>query len=419
MRQLLAGENFPKSLLRMGRLFAGLWNDCSDIPGGYRLARLYMRLYRNRRDHGRSRGCRPTLLLLLPVCLLLAGENFPQSPLRFGRLLAGLRNDSSNIPGSYRPARLCMRLYRNRRGRGRRLGRRPAVLLLLPVCQLLTREIYPQSPLRLGRLLAGFRNDSPNVPGGHFLARFRMQLRRMRLSHGRRLGRRPAVLLLLPVRQLLTGEIFPQSPLRLGRLLAGFRNDSPNVPGGHFLARFRMQLRRMRLSHGRRLGRRPAVLLLLPVRQLLTGEIFPQSLLRFGRLLAGLRNDSSDIPGGYRPARLCTRLYRNRRGHGRRLGRRPAVLLLLSVRQLLTGEKTGLMLLRLASLDGRVRNDRSNVFGCGRPLFFSRWLFRQRFGRSLPLRLHLRKHSIRSPRRALHSTGYLALLCQRRRFQCM
>ena len=353
MRQLLAGENFPKSLLRMGRLFAGLWNDCSDIPGGYRLARLYMRLYRNRRDHGRSRGCRPTLLLLLPVCLLLAGENFPQSPLRFGRLLAGLRNDSSNIPGSYRPARLCMRLYRNRRGRGRRLGRRPAVLLLLPVCQLLTREIYPQSPLRLGRLLAGFRNDSPNVPGGHFLARFRMQLRRMRLSHGRRLSRRPAVLLLLPVRQLLTGEIFPQSPLRLGRLLAGFRNDSPNVPGGHFLARFRMQLRRMRLSHGRRLGRRPAV------------------------------------------------------------------LLLLSVRQLLTGEKTGLMLLRLASLDGRVRNDRSNVFGCGRPLFFSRWLFRQRFGRSLPLRLHLRKHSIRSPRRALHSTGYLALLCQRRRFQYM
>ena len=291
--------------------------------------------------------------------------------------------------------------------------RRSVPLLLLPVCQLLTGENFPQSLLRLGRLFPGLRNDSSDISGGYFLAQPCMRLRRNRWV------RLPTILFLLPVRQFFTGENFPKSLLRFGRLFAGLRNDCSDIPGGYRLARLCMRLYRNRRDHGRSRGCRPTLLLLLPVCLLLAGENFPQSPLRFGRLLAGFRNDSPNVPGGHFLVRFRMQLRRMRLSHGRRLGRRPAVLLLLSVRQLLTGEKTGLMLLRLASLDGRVRNDRSNVFGCGRPLFFSRWLFRQRFGRSLPLRLHLRKHSIRSPRRALHSTGYLALLCQRRRFQYM
>ena len=246
-----------------------------------------------------------------------------------------------------------------------------------------------------------------------------MRLHRDRLDHGPRRSCRISALLLLPVCQLLAGEKFPQSLLRLGRLFPGLRNGNSDVPGGHFLARLYMRLRRDRLDHGPRRSCRISALLLLPVRQLLTGEKFPQSLLRLACLFPGLRNHSSDVPGGYFLARLYMRLRRMRLSHGRGRSCCLAARLLLPVCQLLTGKKIGSVLLRPAFLVVRVRNDRSNVFGCDRPRFFSWWLLRQRFGRSLPLRLHLWKQRLHSPHRTLHGTAYLALLLQRRRFQCM
>ena len=246
-----------------------------------------------------------------------------------------------------------------------------------------------------------------------------MRLRRMRLSHGRGRSCCLSARLLLPVCQLLTGEKFSHSLLRLGRLFPGLRNDSPNVPGGYFLASLYMRLCRMRLSHGRGQSCHLVAWLLLPVCQLLTGENFPQSLLRLACLFPGLRNHSSDVPGGYFLARLYMRLRRMRLGHGRGRSCCLSARLLLPVCQLLTGKKIGSVLLRPAFLVVRVRNDRSNVFGCDRPRFFSWWLLRQRFGRSLPLRLHLWKQRLHSPHRTFHGTAYLALLLQRRRFQCM